>query len=92
MFEQFVTTSKAKLANDQCFESFMGELLAFIIDKECIKYVHQLINDVALSFKGDADKFYLAVYKCISHTENPYDGFLNKYTSSLLGFEVANHV
>ena len=92
MFEQFVTTSKAKLANDQCFESFMGELLAFIIDKECIKHVHQLINDVALSFKGDADKFYLAVYKCISHTENPYDGFLNKYTSSLLAFEVANHV
>ena len=41
IFEQFVTTSKVKLANDQCFESFMGEFSAFVIDKECIKNVHK---------------------------------------------------
>ena len=37
VFEQLVTTSNVKLANDQCFESFMGEFSAFLIDKECIK-------------------------------------------------------
>ena len=36
IFEQFVTTSKVKLANDQCFESFMGEFSAFVINTECI--------------------------------------------------------
>ena len=41
--EQFVTTSKVKLANDQCFESFMGEFSAFFINKACIKNVHKLI-------------------------------------------------
>ena len=41
IFEQFVTTSKVKLTNDECFESFMGEFSAFIIDKECIKNVHK---------------------------------------------------
>ena len=38
-FEQFVAISKVKLANDQCFESFVGEYLTFLIDKECIKNV-----------------------------------------------------
>ena len=52
IFEQFLTTSKVKLANDQCFESFMGEFSAFLIDKECIKNVHKLISNVteALNF------------------------------------------
>ena len=44
-FEQFVTISKVKLANDQCFESFMREFFIdeefltvnnILIDKECI--------------------------------------------------------
>ena len=34
IFEQFLTTSKVKLAKDQCFENFMGEFSAFVIDKE----------------------------------------------------------
>ena len=33
-----------------------------------------------------------AFYKCISDTENPFDGSLNKHASLLLGFEQANHV
>ena len=37
IFEQLLTTSKVKLANYQCFESFMGEFSTFLIDKECIK-------------------------------------------------------
>ena len=92
IFEQFLTTSKVKLANDQCFESFMGEFSAFLIDKECIKNVHKLISNVVLSFKGDAEKFYPAFYKCISDAENPFGGSLNKHASLLLGFELANHV
>ena len=91
-YEQFVTISKGKLANDQCFESFMGEFSAFLIDKECIKNVHKLISNVVLSFKGDAEKFYPAFYKCISDAENPFGGSLNKHASLLLGFELANHV
>ena len=90
--EQFVTTCKVKLANDQCFESFMGEFLAFVIDKECIKSIHKLIGNIFLSFKGDAEKFYPAFYKCISDAENPFGGSLNKHASWLLGFELANHV
>ena len=91
--EQFVTTSKVKLANDQCFESFMGEFSAFVINKECIKNVHNLISNVVLSFKGDAEKFYPAFYKCISDAGNPFGGSLNKHASWLLGFELAaNHV
>ena len=88
IFEQFVTTSKVKLANDQCFESFMGEFPAFVVNKECIKNVHKMISNVVLSFKGDAEKF----YKCISDAENPFGGSLNKHASLLLGFELANHV
>ena len=60
IFEQFVTTSKVKLAIDQCFESFMREFSAFVIDKECIKNVDKLISNVVLSFEGDAEKFYTA--------------------------------
>ena len=37
IYEQLLTTSKVKLANYQCFESFMGEFSTFLIDKECIK-------------------------------------------------------
>ena len=43
-------------------------------------------------FKGDAEKFYPAFYKCISDAENPFGGSLNKHASLLLGFELANHV
>ena len=87
-----MTTSKVKLANDQCFESFIGEFLDFVIDKQCIKKVNKLISNIALSFKGDAEKFYPAFYKCISDAENPFGGSLNKHASLLLGFEVTNHV
>ena len=92
MFEQFVTTSKVKLANDKCFESFMGEFSAFVVDKECIKSVHKLISDVFLPFKGDAEQFYPAFYKGISDAGNPFGGSLNKHASLLLGFELANYV
>ena len=81
-----------RLANDQCFESFMGEFSAFVIDNECIKNNHKLINNVVLSFKGDAEKFYPAFYKCISDAENLFGGSLNKHASLLLGFELENHV
>ena len=92
IFEQFVTTGKVKLANDQCFESFMGEFSVFVINQECMKIVHKVISNVVLSFKGDAEKFYPAFYKCISDAENPFGGCLNKHASLLLGFELANHV
>ena len=80
-----------KLANDQRFESFMGEFSAFVIHKECIKNVHKLISNVVLSFKGDAEKFYPTFYECISDVENPFGGSLNKHASLLLGFEQENH-
>ena len=70
----------------------MGEFPAFLIDKECIKNVHKLISNVVLSFKGDAEKFYPAFYKCISDAENPFGGSLNKRASLLLRFELPNHV
>ena len=81
-----------KLANDQCFESFMREFLAFVVDKECVKKVLKLISNVVLSFKGDAEKFYPAFYKCISDAENPFGESLNNHASFLLGIELANHV
>ena len=87
-----MTTSKVKLGNDQCLESFRGEFSAFVINKECIKNIHKLISNVVLSFKGDAEKFYPAFYKCISDAENPFGGSLNKHASLLLGFELGNHV
>ena len=70
----------------------MGDFLAFLIHKECIKNVHKLISNVVSSFKGDGEKFYPTFYKCISDAENPFCGSLNKHTSLLLGFELANHV
>ena len=72
-----MTTSKLKLANDQCFESFMGELSAFLIDKECNKNVHKLISNF-LSFKGEAEKFYPAFYKCISDKQSPFANMLKQ--------------
>ena len=87
-----MTTSQVKLANDQCFESFLGEFSVFVINKECIKNVHKLTSNVVLSFKGDAEKFDPAFYKCISDAENLFVGSLNKHTSLLLEFELANHV
>ena len=63
-----------------------------VVIKECIKNVHKLISNVVLSFKGDAEKFYPAFYKCISDADNPFGGNLNKHASLLLGFELANHV
>ena len=92
IFEQFVTTSKVNLANDQCFESFVGKFSTFVIDKECIKNVHKLISNVVLSFKGDAEKFYPAFCECISDAEDPFGRSLNKHASLLLGFELVNHV
>ena len=70
----------------------MGEILAFVIDKQCIKNAHKLISNVVLSFKGDAEKFYPAFYKCVSDAKNPFGGSLNKHASLLLGFELTNHV
>ena len=70
----------------------MGEFLAFVIDKECIKSIHKLISNIFLSFKGDAEKFYPAFYKCITDAENPFGGSLNKHASLLLGIKLANHV
>ena len=87
-----MTINKVKLANDQCFESFVEEFSAFLIDEECIKNVHKSISNVVLSFKGDAEKFYLSFYKCISDAENPFGGSLNKHASLLLRFELANPV
>ena len=87
-----MTTSKEKLANNQWFESFMGEFSAFLINKDCIKNLHKLISNVVLSFKGDVGKFYPDFYKCISDAENPFGGSLNKHASLLLGFELVNHV
>ena len=55
------------------------------------KRSQKLISNV-LSFKGDAEKFHPAFYKCISDAENPFGGSLNKHASLLLGFELANHV
>ena len=52
---KFVTISKGKPANNQCFGNFMGEFSVFLIDKDRIKNVHKLI----ISFKGDAEKFIL---------------------------------
>ena len=60
--------SKGKLANDQGFKSFLGEFSGFLIGKECIRNVLKLIRNV-LSFKGDAEKFYLAFYEGISDAE-----------------------
>ena len=92
IFEQFMTTNKVKLANDQCFESFVGEFSAFGIDKESVKNVHKLISNVVLSFRGDVEKFYPAFYKCISDAENPFGVSLNKHAALLLGFELASHL
>ena len=50
-FEPFVTTSKGKLVSYQCYESFMDEFLAFLIDKECTKSVSKRISNVVLSSK-----------------------------------------
>ena len=85
-FEQSVTISKLKLANDQCFASFMG----FLIDKEWIKNVYKLISNVTWSFKGDVKKFYPAFCKCISDAENHFGESLNKHTTLLLEFKLAN--
>ena len=57
-FGKFVTITKGKLANKQCFKSFMGEFSAFLIDKKYIKDVHKLISNIILYFKGNAEKFY----------------------------------
>ena len=51
-----------------------------------------MISNIVLCFKGDAEKFYPAFYKCISDAENPFGGSLNKHASLLMGFELANHV
>ena len=50
------------------------------------------MSNVALSFKGDAEKFCPAFYKYISDAENHFGRSLNKHASLLLGFELANHV
>ena len=63
----------------------MGECSAFLIDKEYIKNINKLISNVVLSFKGYAEKFYPAFYKCISDAENAFGGSLNKHASLLLG-------
>ena len=38
--KQFLTISKVKLANNQYFESFIGDFLTNLIDKECVKKIH----------------------------------------------------
>ena len=60
--------------------------------KESIKKIHKLLSNVALPFRGDAEKFYPAFYKCISDAENPFGKGLNKHASLFLGFELANYI
>ena len=73
-----------KLTNKQCFKSFVGEFSAFLIDKECVKNVYQLISNIILSFKGNTEKFYPAFYKCISDAENTFGEGLKKNALLLL--------
>ena len=44
------------------------------------------------SFKGDAEKFYPAFYKCVSDNADVIFQGLSRDCSLLLGFEVSNHV
>ena len=48
----------------------MGEFSAFLIDKKYIKDVHKLISNIILYFKGNAEKFYPAFYKCTLQIPN----------------------
>ena len=87
-----MTFSKGKLANEQYFKSFMGEFLAFLIDKKYIKSLHKLKSNIVLSLKGKAENIFPAFYKCISDAENTFGEGLNKHASFLFRFELENHV
>ena len=62
----------------------MGEFSAILIDRKYIKNVHKLISNIILSFKGNAEKFYPAFYKCISDAENTFGEGLKKHALLLL--------
>ena len=70
----------------------MGEFSAFVNDKKCIKNVHKMIINNVLSFKGYAEKFYLAFYQCISYAENLFGGSLSKQANIAVRFGLVNHV
>ena len=69
----------------------MGEFSAFVNDKKCIKNVHKMIINNVLSFKGYAEKFYLAFYQCISYAENLFGGSLSKQANIAVRFGLVNH-
>ena len=64
----------------------------FLLIKNVSKNAHKLLSNIVSSFKGHADKFYAAFYKCIIDAENPFGWSLNKHAALLSGFELANHI
>ena len=62
--------AKGSWLNYQCFESIIGELLAFVINKECAKSVNRWISNVVYLTKEMLRIFFPLFYRCTSDAEN----------------------
>ena len=91
--QKFILESVTKLAGDECYpEILRNELNAYAVGSldHVVTHVYKIILNVVTEFDGNAEKFYPRFYKCISG-ENIFLN-LSKPCSTLLGFELANHV
>ena len=89
-FMKYVNESAIKLSKDECYSQttrshFEEYKLSLDEANQAYKYVREVIDE----FKGNAEKFYPKLYKCVSGNSI----FRNLPRSSvILGCEVANHV
>ena len=91
-FKTFLEKSVEKLSVDECYpEVILAEFRNYKVGSlDNVNHTYAFIKDVIQKYNGDAEKFYPLFYKNISR-ENVFLN-LSKHCSTLLGFEVANHV
>lgn len=93
-FKNFIEASCNKLASDECYsDKLRTELSNYKVDlsEDDATSSYQHVRDVIGSFKGNAEKFYPAFYKCVSSEEKVFKN-LSQRGSVFLGFEIANHL
>jgi len=93
-FKVYLEKSAAKLAEDECYpDNILDELKKFSISSvDDVMPAYSLIKPSLISFDGDAEKLFPALYKVFSEHDDGLYKSLSRNCCNLLSFEVSNHV
>lgn len=90
-FKKILSQSVSKLSGEECYPDEISEQFKqFNNSNDVMRLVYELIKDVVLKFKGDAEKFYPDF--CYLFRDGNVISTLDHHCNVLLGFELANNV